>query len=148
LGGDNNVSRDHIEWQERTDRGQTFRHCSYCGSLHPEDILKIFELGGKLEGSDWKYGWAHKYYVEVPNPEVGKERVVGSQPGPNNTREPIMGIEGSTYTLKWYNEHLKDLLGQPEFEVLARVILDKFDGQFYPRVAFIDDGSGKQSVEL
>lgn len=100
---------DNITWQTR---GQWIRNCSYCGSVHPEDLLRLFERGAFLQGSDWKYGWPHKYYIEN----------AGDRP------------------LKFYTEHLKDLLGEPEFEIVARAIHDKFTGEYYPRVAFLDEG--------
>lgn len=54
--------------------GYPFRTCSYCGSIHPEDLAKYLEAGvAKLGGSDWKYGWPHKFYVEgIPNPKAGQ----------------------------------------------------------------------------
>lgn len=48
-----------LEWKER---GGT-RHCSYCGSLHPEDLLRLMREGAELGGSDRKYGFPHKFYV-------------------------------------------------------------------------------------
>jgi hypothetical protein len=60
-----------IQWEVRDYSG--VRQCSYCGSVHPEDLLKLFETGAYLSGSDWKYGYPHKYYVEkVPNPKFGQ----------------------------------------------------------------------------
>lgn len=52
---------------------ESFRRCSYCGSIHPEDLLRVLADGARMHGSDWKYSWPHKFYVEVPNrvnPEV------------------------------------------------------------------------------
>jgi hypothetical protein len=42
-------------------------HCSYCGSVHFDDIRRIVAEGGKLGGSDWKYGHPHKFYVYSKN---------------------------------------------------------------------------------
>jgi hypothetical protein len=61
------------------DRGETFRTCFYCGSIHPEDLLKALDAGGKLGGSDWKYGWPHKFYVDVPNPEPDRLFEMGGE---------------------------------------------------------------------
>lgn len=47
---------------------ESFRRCSYCGSVHPRDLLKARDEGkiGTVDRSvDWKYGWPHKVYVEV-----------------------------------------------------------------------------------
>jgi hypothetical protein len=50
-----------------------FRTCSYCGSIHPEDLLQALKAGATLGGADWKYGWPHKFYVEkIPNPNEGQ----------------------------------------------------------------------------
>lgn len=56
---------DEILWREPRD-GQAWRTCSYCGSVHPEDLLRLIEEGAKLGGADWKYGWPHKFYVTGP----------------------------------------------------------------------------------
>lgn len=48
--------------------GESFRRCSYCGSVHPQDLLKARNEGkiGSVDRSvDWKYGWPHKIYVDV-----------------------------------------------------------------------------------
>jgi hypothetical protein len=99
------------------------RTCSYCGSVHPEDLLRILENGGDLGGSDWKYGWPHKFYVTALNPSKGEITQIGSSSGPvyseegalkrdaegNYLRknEPIMGASGDFHG-KWYNEHIMD----------------------------------------
>lgn len=58
------------------------RHCRYCGSVHPEDlIVSIENYGMELEGADWKYGWPHKFYLHGA---------------------PFR------YPIKWYNEHILD----------------------------------------
>jgi hypothetical protein len=50
-----------------------FRTCSYCGSIHPEDLIEALRAGASLGGADWKYGWPHKFYVDkIPNPNVGQ----------------------------------------------------------------------------
>lgn len=66
------------EW--RTREGGPHRRCSYCGSLHPEDLMKVLGEGARLGGADWKYGWPHKFYV----------------------------YHGTEH-LKWYNEHITDV---------------------------------------
>lgn len=48
------------------DEGRAYRHCSYCGSIHPEDLLRLLAGGARLGGSDWKYGWPHKFYLSNP----------------------------------------------------------------------------------
>lgn len=59
-------------WRPADER-QGYRTCSHCGSMHPEDLYSAVLAGAKLGGSDWKYGWPHKFYVTgIPNTNVGK----------------------------------------------------------------------------
>ena len=76
--GEQRFTGGQIIWRD-SDGYAPFRTCSYCGSVHPEDLMALV-LGNKatLGGSDWKYGWPHKFYL--------KGNVVG----------------------KWYNRHLLD----------------------------------------
>jgi len=71
-----------ISWEMRED---SLRHCTYCGSLHPEDLLRLVDHGARVSGCDWKYGWPHKFYV---------------------TTEGDQGIRG--LFAKWYNVHIRD----------------------------------------
>jgi hypothetical protein len=49
-----------------------FRTCSYCGSMHHEDLMNAIASGATMGGADWKYGWPHKFYVDkIPNPHAG-----------------------------------------------------------------------------
>lgn len=106
--------------------GYPFRTCSYCGSIHPEDLLRVLANGATLGGSDWKYGWPHKFYVEgIPNPLAGKmveQYSYTSRPDlyPEETWEKDPEGEGyrnkkeswvapATTHAKWYNTHLLDL---------------------------------------
>lgn len=50
----------------------SFRTCSYCGSMHPEDLLEALKAGAELHMADMKYGWPHKFYVDgVKNLNAG-----------------------------------------------------------------------------
>lgn len=51
----------HGEWQLR--RYKLIRTCTYCGGIHPEDLIVLLDAGARLERTDWKYGWPHKFYV-------------------------------------------------------------------------------------
>ena len=85
-----------------------YRTCDYCGSMHPEDLIKAIEGGATVGGSDWKYGWPHKFYIshiphdyeEVPVSFGGRYDAKGYTPEPPR---PMGKSNG-----KWYNEHLKD----------------------------------------
>jgi len=52
------------EWRP-PDEERPFRTCSYCGSIHPEDLLQFAAADHPLgfEVADMKYGWPHKVYV-------------------------------------------------------------------------------------
>jgi hypothetical protein len=88
--------------------GSTFRTCSYCGSIHPEDLAKYLSDGATLGGSDWKYGWPHKFYVQnIPNPLAGQTVETGSR-WENGVSTPITGAAPEFSFAKWYNDHLGD----------------------------------------
>lgn len=92
-----------MEWWTRA--GEDRRTCSYCGCVHPADLLRLIEAGAEVGGSDWKYGWPHKFYVTTPsNPEQ-------------------KGIWA-----KWYNEHLKDAGYDDEALALLLAKLEKHSG--------------------
>ncbi len=56
---------------EMKDRGEGVLHCSYCGSLSVQDAIRFLKQPGtRFSGSDWKYGWPHKFYIEPVNPDV------------------------------------------------------------------------------
>lgn len=59
---------------------EPWRTCSYCGSMHPLDLLGFMLRGeiSNLGDADWKYGWPHKFYLDVPNPHAGKLASSGS----------------------------------------------------------------------
>lgn len=107
-----------VVWQIRDGR----RHCSWCGSVHPEALIRLVAEGAQLGGSDWKYGWPHKFYVHrVPNPAAGtmipmyrycgnRERLgPDAEPFEEGWREKIGEYAAPvTIQLKWYNDHLRD----------------------------------------
>lgn len=65
-------------WREPI-RGEHFRRCSYCGSMHPDDLVTTAR--GRIDWADRKYGWPHKFYVHVPNQNPDALFAVGSGPG-------------------------------------------------------------------
>jgi hypothetical protein len=39
-------------------------HCDYCGSMSPKQAITLLQAPGtEFSGSDWKYGWPHKFYI-------------------------------------------------------------------------------------
>ena len=46
--------------------GSTSQHCNYCGSISVADAIRLLQKPGtRFSGSDWKYGWPHKFYIEA-----------------------------------------------------------------------------------
>jgi len=121
---------DLIAWRapridESGPYSDTFRTCSWCGSIHPEDLYNAMKAGvARLGGSDWKYGWPHKFYVYgIPNPKAGQTVEIGSS-YENRVNTPIMGAAPQFLHAKWYNEHLTDL--SPEcFSAMAELLHNK-----------------------
>lgn len=134
------------------DLPQVFRTCSYCGSMHPEDLLAALKAGATLGGADWKYGWPHKFYVQdIPNANQGKPvsyisgsvrpadkarleeqyagRDIRFEEDEGWLRYRVYEIEGATTHGKWYNVHFLDVDG-PEFDELAALVLEKAGIQF------------------
>lgn len=82
-----------------------YLHCSYCGSLTVDDALAVFSAAGvRWSASDYKYGWPHKFYLDVPHASFMAR--IGSSTRDGVTT-PIMG-EHKTWPLKFYTVHLID----------------------------------------
>ena len=66
---------EEITWRA-PDAHHKARTCSYCGSLHPEDLVALLaEPDVRLGGADHKYGWPHKFYIhssQVSSTGMGK----------------------------------------------------------------------------
>lgn len=112
------------------DNFQTFRTCSYCGSIHPIDLLSALKNGATVHGSDWKYGWPHKFYIEkVPNkyPDLP---VVASWVSHIENGKSVLLCEGDHpagpyHHAKWYNKHFLDIANTPLFIELRDAIYAK-----------------------
>lgn len=109
-----------MEWREpepspRKDgsAGRPFRTCSYCGCMHPADLLAAIKAGATLGGSDWKYGWPHKFYVySIPNPDPNamvRTTSGGSYPSEAKAREA-----GATYVKPGYRLEVKEGIAPDE----------------------------------
>lgn len=116
--------------------GSPYRTCSYDGSIHPEDLYNWLLKGATAGGSDWKYGWPHKFYIDnIPNPLAGK-RVCdgGTYGGPDNKHELHFSL-GPEYTqAKFYNVHLDDIKDVEAFKLLTE-LLHKHTGVLFSRNA-------------
>lgn len=70
--------------------GEHFRRCSYCGSIHPDDL--VAEPSWRADWADRKYGYPHKFYVEIVNRDPERLYVIGST---NHIPEPgALGYKG------------------------------------------------------
>jgi hypothetical protein len=68
-------------WKEPRN-GEHFRRCSYCGSVHPGDL--VAEPSWKASWADQKYGWPHKFYVDIPNRQPERLFIIsGHRDNPN-----------------------------------------------------------------
>lgn len=78
------MSTQKYEYVQRKDdaskMGQPipFPTCTWDGSVQPEQFIKFCEQGLVMEVADWKYGWPHKVYIDVPNPKPDEDRLCGS----------------------------------------------------------------------
>lgn len=81
-------------------------HCSYCGSLTIEDTLRFLQTPGtQYSGSDWKYGWPHKFYITYPSkPYIHKV----SSTYVNGVETDVRFKEMNTRHGKFYSTHLAD----------------------------------------
>lgn len=79
--------------------------CSYCGSLTIDGILEALSTSGTgYSGADWKYGWPHKFYVDIPC--VAYERIVYSR-YENGAVTHTKGASSVRHH-KFYATHLRD----------------------------------------
>jgi hypothetical protein len=53
-----------------------FRCCNFCGSIHPEDLAA--EPNWTAQWADRKYGWPHKFYVDIPDRDGKPDWLGGS----------------------------------------------------------------------
>lgn len=78
------VSPEPPTWRTRPYDGGTYhtgdlRFCSYCGSLHPDDLDTLVAAGARLEGTTKPY----KTYVNgAPNKVAGQNVRTGMKTGP------------------------------------------------------------------
>lgn len=126
--GEHEADRVHPETQHELFRygpwlwalprnGEHFRRCSFCGSIHPDDLAA--EAGWRADWADRKYGWPHKFYVEIANRSPGREYVIGMTAG-----SAKLGAKGWVEIPK---------LTAKQREAMAR---DGYDANLYTSVLF------------
>lgn len=104
------------EWIEY----EGLRRCRYCGSLTVEDATRMLSTPGvEFSGSDWKYGFPHKFYLDAPTaevmaallgPELAAAVVEWQRADEKRIRERFAGSSRYVGKLhaKFYTEHLRD----------------------------------------
>lgn len=123
-------------------RSTPFRTCSFCGSIHPEDLVKalpevadtreLTQLGSTIrmrnvEVADWKYGWPHKIYIHgIPNPNAERIVRMGTHDG-----NPYMRAEGPAWA-KFYTIHFTDDgFDEEALALLSQVVRERTGIRFY-----------------
>jgi hypothetical protein len=99
------------------------RQCSHCNSISIADAIRLLKTPGtRFSGSDWKYGWPHKFYIEPLNPDADKIVEVGAQYD-HGVRTPIMGTRKFLH-FKFYNTHLTGATPEEflEFSLLSEQV--------------------------
>lgn len=138
------------EWRDRSG----YPVCSWCGSLHPDALFKAIEDGCECGPTDKNY----KLYVHLPNPNVGKIEICGSDSGPafdaqgKPTRDDLTAeerVDGRyrrdisahappTLQMKFYFQHLSDDERKKFVELLnAKKVKLGYPGRFYAMPYFM-----------
>lgn len=135
-----------------------YRCCSYCGSMHPEDLIMAIAEKVELGPTDKSY----KVYVHLPNPNAGKRVVTGSESGPsynivtglpnrkdltlwelitNRYSRKVWGTAPKTLHAKFYFQHFdKDQQGRFINLLNAGAVNVGYPGHFYRLPFFITRG--------
>jgi len=91
--------------------------CSYCGSITIDAAIAAFTTTGvEWSGSDWKYGWPHKFYLTFPCPSY--ERIVGAEYNGGQRKDVRATVTTRNY--KFYCTHLRDAT-QEQLDLWNRV---------------------------
>lgn len=88
-------------WDKHFSQDIEARYCSYCGSLHPEDMYNLLDKADRVEFADMKYGYPHKLYIDI----------------------------GATI-LKFYTKHLTDINDKETLDLILNKIKEKTGVKF------------------
>lgn len=136
-------------WRE-PHRGEHFRRCSYCGSIHPDDLAA--EQAWRADWADRKYGWPHKFYVDLTNRDPDRQYVISAI-----NFEPREGEQGwvpySKLSRKQKKAMREDGWGQESYTYVRYSTRPKHHAKFYTvhlsdpdisaeTIAAIERGSG------
>lgn len=104
-----------------------FKCCGYCGSMDPVELAELIEAGKAImSGSDWKYGYPHKFYVDVVNPHPEKQVIkcsssIWDEKEQKRVETVEYGPQGNTLHMKFYSNHLT-LIDKETFAKVAPII--------------------------
>lgn len=79
---------DMVPWEKREAR----MHCSYCGSLHPNEAVALLKAGASISFADIKYGWPHKAYLDNPHAKFYTRHLVDATPEDKGFIEKALGL--------------------------------------------------------
>lgn len=104
-----------VQWKDSDPDIENIYFCNYCGSISAKNLSTLLkDKSTKLSGSDWKYGWPHKFYIEFKNPEPNRLFILGTSSSPvdgwvqNTDGDYIKLGKRKTFQVKWYNSHFYD----------------------------------------
>lgn len=83
--GEGFASPENLHWRPGYEDAP-YRYCGYCGSLHPEDFAVA--PASKIDRTDMKYGWPHKVYIELTNPDPDRLYCMSSTSVANERLRP------------------------------------------------------------
>ena len=122
---------------------QPWRTCSYCGSMHPSDLLEALSQGANLSTADWKYGWPHKLYVNRINNPYPDLPIVTSHAATSTLSDSGLYVlttvcgkphrAGPLLMGKFYTIHLTDT-ADPTFTELVEMIAERTHIRFEKQV--------------
>jgi hypothetical protein len=109
---------------DKWDMRDGVRCCSYCGSMHPEDVFLAIAEKVEFGPTDKSY----KVYVDLPNPNAGKRVVVGSESGP--AFNVVTGKPNRTDLSIWEmitNRYSRKIWGTASAKLHAKFYFQHFD---------------------
>jgi hypothetical protein len=101
-------SRHELKWEDpRPEHGVPYRTCSFCGSMHPEDLLQLAsDQKIRIRPAKQMYGFPHKFFIlGIKNPMAGKRIRIGTK-FLNETKFPIYSTSPKTNWAKIYTSHV------------------------------------------
>ena len=77
--------------------------CNFCGSLRVRDAIRLLQTPGtRFSGSDWKYGWPHKFYID--NPGYYKFYTIHLRDANDTEFELFAKVSRETFGINWVRD--------------------------------------------